>query len=470
MNPATNLPNRIVERARICARKVLKSAGWNLLHVQSAPGGRSCSRARAPPSAPRRPKGPSARRSRPRRPSTARAMRSTPAGPPARRPSRRPRPHGPHPRPPVGPAATGTSASSTPTRAARSPARPASRPTSWRRASSRRARSSASRRAASAAPRRAPTCRSTSSRSPSARPARCRSSTSTRPPARSKRGCRASASTSPSTATRTPSRSSCTAPPTSARCARPGSRTTCASAISRRARRPTRAADSKFAASNPKTQLPSGSNQYRHLADYNLELKQLAMRYPGLVKELTLNHQSVEGRDVNGIEITQNPNAQDGKAIFLQLGVHHAREWPSSEHAIEFAYDLLTNYGTSSRTTDLVNTTRTIVVPIVNPDGFNLSREAQHAGFSASFGAVRLRDEAQELPDLDERRRRSTWAAPAATTRRGACAAPTPTATTAACGAAAARARTGATTRSAATRRSRSPRSRTSASCSRRGR
>ena len=147
-----------------------------------------------------------------------------------------------------------------------------------------------------------------------------------------------------------------------------------------------KAADAKFAASNPKTQLPSGSNAYRHLADYNLELKQLAMRYPGLVKELTLNHESLEGRDVNGIEITQNPTARDGKPIFLQLGVHHAREWPSSEHAIEFAYDLLTNYGTSSRTTDLVNTTRTIVVPIVNPDGFNLSREAQHAGFSASFG------------------------------------------------------------------------------------
>ncbi|MFW6869425.1 M14 family metallopeptidase [Nocardioides sp. CPCC 206347] len=145
-------------------------------------------------------------------------------------------------------------------------------------------------------------------------------------------------------------------------------------------------ADSKFAAANPKTQLPSGSNAYRHLADYNLELKQLAIRYPGLVKELTLNHQSVEGRDIHGIEITQNPNARDGKPIFLQMGVHHAREWPSSEHVIEFAYDLLTNYGRSSRTTDLVNTTRTIVVPIVNVDGFNLSREARHAGFSASFG------------------------------------------------------------------------------------
>ena len=58
------------------------------------------------------------------------------------------------------------------------------------------------------------------------------------------------------------------------------------------------------------------------------------------------------------------------------MGVHHAREWPSSEHAIEFAYDLLTNYGKSARTTRLVNATRTIVVPIVNVDGFNMSREA----------------------------------------------------------------------------------------------
>ena len=72
--------------------------------------------------------------------------------------------------------------------------------------------------------------------------------------------------------------------------------------------------DAKFAASNPKTQLPSGSNQYRHLADYDLEMKQLAMRYPGLVKELTLHHPTIEGRGVNGIEITQNPQARGRQA------------------------------------------------------------------------------------------------------------------------------------------------------------
>ena len=214
--------------------------------------------------------------------------------------------------------------------------------------------------------------------------------------------------------------------------------------------------DATFAASNPKTQLPCGSNEYRHLADYDHEMKQLAMRYPDLVKELTLNHPTIEGRAVNGIEITQNLQAADGKPIFLQLGVHHAREWPSSEHAIEFAYDLLNNYGSSARTTDLVNTTRTIVVPIVNPDGFNISREAQHSGLSGIFGVFDYEMKRKNCP-ISESRRRRTPPARAPTTRPGACAASTRTATTAGSGAAPARARSGPTTPTAATSRSRSP-------------
>ena len=123
--------------------------------------------------------------------------------------------------------------------------------------------------------------------------------------------------------------------------------------------------------------LPSGRTTYRRLSDYETELKALAMEYPALVRPLTLNHRTLEGRDVVGIEITRNPNAvQDGKPIFLNMATHHAREWPSTEHSMEFAYDLLRNYGRSARTTELVDGTRTIVVPVVNPDGFNVSREA----------------------------------------------------------------------------------------------
>jgi hypothetical protein len=132
--------------------------------------------------------------------------------------------------------------------------------------------------------------------------------------------------------------------------------------------------------------LPSGRDNYRRLPDYDLEMKQLAMQYPSLVKPITLNRKTILGRDVNGIEITTNAqNTADGKPIFLNMGVHHAREWPSSEHALEFAYDLLRNYGRDSRTTELVQTTRTIVLPIVNPDGFNISREAAPLGDFSLF-------------------------------------------------------------------------------------
>ena len=58
------------------------------------------------------------------------------------------------------------------------------------------------------------------------------------------------------------------------------------------------------------------------------------------------------------------------------LGVHHAREWPSGELSMEFAFDLAQQFGKDARITALLKRARVIVVPIVNPDGFNASRES----------------------------------------------------------------------------------------------
>ncbi len=144
--------------------------------------------------------------------------------------------------------------------------------------------------------------------------------------------------------------------------------------------------DARHARAAAASGLPSGRDSYRRLPDYDLELKTLAMRYPSLARPVTLNHRSLLGRDVNGIEIsTGAQNTADGKPVFLMMGVHHAREWPSSEHTIEFAYDLLRSYGSDARTTQLLQNTRTIVVPIVNPDGFNISREAALIGDFSLF-------------------------------------------------------------------------------------
>ena len=134
--------------------------------------------------------------------------------------------------------------------------------------------------------------------------------------------------------------------------------------------------DRAYSRAVPQSGLPSGRTTYRRLYEYESDLKRLVDERPDLVKPIVLANRTWEGRPVMGVEITRDPSASDGKPVFLQLGAHHAREWPSSEHALEWAFQLVRGYDDDERTRRLVDATRTIVVPIVNPDGFNLSREA----------------------------------------------------------------------------------------------
>jgi hypothetical protein len=138
-----------------------------------------------------------------------------------------------------------------------------------------------------------------------------------------------------------------------------------------------------FAAPNG---LPSGrTGTYRRLFDYQEELKTLAEENPKLVRLFTLPEKTYEGRAVQGIEITRNPGAKNGKPVFVNMGIHHAREWPSGEHAIEWAYELINGFKAGDkRATRLVRKTRNVVIPIVNPDGFNASREAGELGAAAA--------------------------------------------------------------------------------------
>ncbi len=128
-----------------------------------------------------------------------------------------------------------------------------------------------------------------------------------------------------------------------------------------------------YAASVAASPLPSGRDTYRTLADYNTDLTSLAAQRPDLVKRFALPHKSLEGRTIYGIEISTNVANSASKPVFLMMGVHHAREWPSGEMTMEFAYDLVKSYGTNSRITDLLNRAKVIAVPIVNVDGFNQS-------------------------------------------------------------------------------------------------
>jgi hypothetical protein len=116
------------------------------------------------------------------------------------------------------------------------------------------------------------------------------------------------------------------------------------------------------------------TGDYRTLADYEADMRALAKKYPSKAKLLALPHKTLEGRTVYGLEICTNVNKRDGRPVFYQDGCHHAREWPAAEVPIMWAFDLLENYNKDKRIKAIVDNVRTIIVPVVNVDGYNYTR------------------------------------------------------------------------------------------------
>ncbi len=121
--------------------------------------------------------------------------------------------------------------------------------------------------------------------------------------------------------------------------------------------------------------LPSGRTAYRNLENIQADLKKMVADRPDLVRPVSLGLKSFQGRELSVLEISKDvakPN--DGKPYFVLIGMHHAREWPAAEMPLEFALHLVNEYGKDPRATKLLDTTRIILMPVTNADGFTYSR------------------------------------------------------------------------------------------------
>ena len=141
--------------------------------------------------------------------------------------------------------------------------------------------------------------------------------------------------------------------------------------------------------------LPSGRNTYRHYSDYTTELKALADDNPGFVRSIVLG-QTVDERPIEGVEIAAGVNrTDDGRPVYLNIGLHHAREWPSGEFPMEFAIDLVNGFnGDDPRIRALLRRVRVVIVPVVNADGFIVSRDTAAGEFKRKNCRPTLGDEA----------------------------------------------------------------------------
>ena len=151
------------------------------------------------------------------------------------------------------------------------------------------------------------------------------------------------------------------------------------------------AADVRAASTGAPSPLPTGRETYRSYDEIQAELEQLATDHKDIVKPISIG-KSYQGRELQGLEIANNVNAGDGRPVYLVLATHHAREWASAEAAMEYANMLATrganqDAATRDRINRLLTSERTVIVPLVNPDGYVSSRS-----FASVDPADALRD------------------------------------------------------------------------------
>ncbi|XP_061072630.1 carboxypeptidase D isoform X2 [Conger conger] len=140
-------------------------------------------------------------------------------------------------------------------------------------------------------------------------------------------------------------------------------------------------------------------NKYYNYGNLTRLLKSLSTRYPHIAN-LSSVGQSVQGRELWVMRITKDPTADGpGKPKFKYVGNMHGDETVSRQVLVYLIEHLLTRYGEDPRVTELVNNTDIHVMPSMNPDGFEKSKEGDCNGKNGGRENAKSVDLNRSFPD-----------------------------------------------------------------------
>ena len=145
-------------------------------------------------------------------------------------------------------------------------------------------------------------------------------------------------------------------------------------------------------------ELISGLKDYSHHSNLNLIeprqfvhhnydemthfLEDLVYKYPSIAKLSSIG-QSVEGRDLWVLEVTEKPGVHvAGKPEFRYIANMHGNEVVGRELLLQFAELLCQNYGKNQLITLMVQQTRIHLMPTMNPDGYERAIEGDVSGIT----------------------------------------------------------------------------------------
>ncbi|MDQ1256426.1 MAG: hypothetical protein QG656_1022, partial [Candidatus Hydrogenedentes bacterium] len=116
---------------------------------------------------------------------------------------------------------------------------------------------------------------------------------------------------------------------------------------------------------------PSGEKAlgvYHNYTSLTSALSEYAAAYPNIVRLYSLG-QSVQGRELWAMLITDNPDAEEDEPEFKYVSTIHGDEPVGTELCLYLINYLLVKYATDTRISNLVDSTEIWIVPLMNPDG-----------------------------------------------------------------------------------------------------
>ncbi len=98
-------------------------------------------------------------------------------------------------------------------------------------------------------------------------------------------------------------------------------------------------------------------------------MQNLVNAHPDIMRMYSIG-QSVQGRDLWVLKITDNPDVQEDEPEFRYSSTHHGNEAVGTEMILRLAEQLANTYGSDPRITNLVDNVEIWLWPLYNPDGY----------------------------------------------------------------------------------------------------
>ena len=120
-------------------------------------------------------------------------------------------------------------------------------------------------------------------------------------------------------------------------------------------------------------ELPRDQRDYHGYDSLTSTLQNYADTYPSVCRLYSVG-QSVEGRELWVLKISDNPDLDEDEPEFKYVSTMHGNEPVGTEMLLFLIDDLIMYYGVDPRLTDIVDTIELHFLPMMNPDGNNDGR------------------------------------------------------------------------------------------------